>query len=417
MSYKEFSPKQKRVLSWWVPGNGDCGKEALVCDGAVRSGKTMAMGLSFFLWAFSCYSGQRFGVCGKTISSLRRNVLSEILPRLEKMGATWKEKRTENLVIVRFLGRENHFYIFGGRDESSASLIQGITFAGVLLDEVALMPRSFVEQACARCSVAGSRLWFNCNPAGPSHWFYKEWILGAEKRNCLRLHFTMEDNPSLTEEIRQRYQRLYTGVFYRRYILGQWAQAEGRVYDFFEPEMVKKAPEGPFDKWYVSCDYGTVNPTSMGLWGLSKGVWYRVQEFYFASRERQRQMTDEEYAEALANLVGERSVTAVIVDPSAASFIEVLKRKGWRVKKADNDVLAGVRLTSDCLKDGRIVICEGCNDCIREMDEYVWDLSSGSRDRVRKEHDHAMDDMRYFVSTVLGSKTVGFAACSVERRR
>ena len=417
MSYNSFSPKQKRVLSWWVPGNMDCGKEAIVCDGAVRSGKTMAMGLSFFLWAFSCYSGQRFGVCGKTISSLRRNVLSEILPRLEKMGATWKEKRTENLVIVRFLGRENHFYIFGGRDESSASLIQGITFAGVLLDEVALMPRSFVEQACARCSVAGSRLWFNCNPAGPSHWFYKEWILGAEKRNCLRLHFTMEDNPSLTEEIRQRYQRLYTGVFYRRYILGQWAQAEGRVYDFFEPEMVKKAPEGPFDKWYVSCDYGTVNPTSMGLWGLHQGVWYRVQEFYFASRERQRQMTDEEYAEALANLVGKRFVTAVIVDPSAASFIEVLKRKGWRVKKADNDVLGGIRLTSDCLKDGRIVICEGCSDCIREMDEYVWDLSSGSRDRVRKEHDHAMDDMRYFVSTVLGSKTVGFAACSVERRK
>ena len=417
MSYNSFSPKQKRVLSWWVPGNMDCGKEAIVCDGAVRSGKTMAMGLSFFLWAFSCYSGQRFGVCGKTISSLRRNVLSEILPRLEKMGATWKEKRTENLVIVRFLGRENHFYIFGGRDESSASLIQGITFAGVLLDEVALMPRSFVEQACARCSVAGSRLWFNCNPAGPSHWFYKEWILGAEKRNCLRLHFTMEDNPSLTEEIRQRYQRLYTGVFYRRYILGQWAQAEGRVYDFFEPEMVKKVPEGPFDKWYVSCDYGTVNPTSMGLWGLHQGVWYRVQEFYFASRERQRQMTDEEYAEALANLVGKRFVTAVIVDPSAASFIEVLKRKGWRVKKADNDVLGGIRLTSDCLKDGRIVICEGCSDCIREMDEYVWDLSSGSRDRVRKEHDHAMDDMRYFVSTVLGSKTVGFAACSVERRR
>ena len=417
MSYNSFSPKQKRVLSWWVPGNMDCGKEAIVCDGAVRSGKTMAMGLSFFLWAFSCYSGQRFGVCGKTISSLRRNVLSEILPRLEKMGATWKEKRTENLVIVRFLGRENHFYIFGGRDESSASLIQGITFAGVLLDEVALMPRSFVEQACARCSVAGSRLWFNCNPAGPSHWFYKEWILGAEKRNCLRLHFTMEDNPSLTEEIRQRYQRLYTGVFYRRYILGQWAQAEGRVYDFFEPEMVKKVPEGPFDKWYVSCDYGTVNPTSMGLWGLHQGVWYRVQEFYFASRERQHQMTDEEYAEALANLVGKRFVTAVIVDPSAASFIEVLKRKGWRVKKADNDVLGGIRLTSDCLKDGRIVICEGCSDCIREMDEYVWDLSSGSRDRVRKEHDHAMDDMRYFVSTVLGSKTVGFAACSVERRR
>ena len=417
MSYAVFSPKQKRVLNWWVPGNRDCKKEAIVCDGAVRSGKTMAMGLSFFLWAFVCFDGQRFGVCGKTISSLRRNVLSEILPRLEGMGATWKEKRTENLVTVRFLGRENRFYIFGGRDESSASLIQGITFAGILLDEVALMPRSFVEQACARCSVAGSRLWFNCNPAGPSHWFYQTWILEAEKRNCLRLHFTMEDNPSLTKEIRERYERLYTGVFYRRFIQGQWAQAEGRVYDFFEPEMVKPVPQGPFGKWYISCDYGTVNPTSMGLWGECGGVWYRVKEFYFSSRQAQRQMTDEEYASALRNLAGERKITAVIVDPSAASFIEVLRRKGWRVQKADNDVLSGIRLTSDCLKDGRIVICEGCADCLREMDEYVWDLSAGNKDRVKKEHDHAMDDMRYFVSTVLKERTGGFAAMSVERRR
>ena len=417
MGYRAFSRKQRKVLTWWVPGNPDAAKEAIVCDGAVRSGKTLAMGLGFFLWAMSCFSGQRFGVCGKTISSLRRNVLSEILPRLEAMGATWKERRTENLVTVRFLGRENRFYIFGGRDESSASLIQGITFAGVLLDEVALMPRSFVDQACARCSVAGSRLWFNCNPEGPNHWFYKTWILEAEKRNCLRLHFTMEDNPSLTEDIRERYRRLYTGVFYRRYILGQWAQAEGRVYDFFGPEMVAAVPKGQFEKWYVSCDYGTVNPTSMGLWGKKGGSWYRVKEFYFNSREEQRQMTDEEYAGELKNLVGERVVTTVIVDPSAASFMEVLRRRGWRVQKAVNDVLSGIRLTSDCLKDGRIVICQGCEDCIKEMDEYVWDLSAGAKDRVKKEHDHAMDDMRYFVSTVLGRQQgTEFVACAVARK-
>ena len=417
MGYERFSPKQRRVLSWWMPGNPDSGFEAIVCDGAVRSGKTLAMGLSFFLWGMVCFNGKRFGVCGKTIASLRRNVLSEILPRLEGLGATWKERRTENVVTVRFRGHENQFYIFGGRDESSASLIQGITFAGILLDEVALMPQSFVDQACARCSVAGSRLWFNCNPAGPSHWFYKSWILEAEQRNCLRLHFTMEDNPSLTEAIRQRYQRLYTGVFYRRFILGQWAQAEGRVYDFFEPEMVQPVPDGPWDQWYISCDYGTVNPTSMGLWGLQGGIWYRVKEFYFNSRAAMRQMTDEEYARELKTLAGSRSIVAVIVDPSAASFIEVLRRRGWRVQKADNDVLAGIRLTSDALKEGRIVICEGCNDCIREMDEYVWDLSSGAKDRVKKEHDHAMDDMRYFVSTVLGKRGEGFTACAVERRR
>jgi len=317
---------------------------------------------------------------------------------------------------VRFLGRENQYYIFGGRDESSASLIQGITFAGILLDEVALMPQSFVEQACARCSVAGSRLWFNCNPAGPSHWFYRTWILEAEKRNCLRLHFTMEDNPSLTEAIRQRYQRLYTGVFYRRFILGQWAQAEGRVYDFFEPEMAGKVPER-CDKWYISCDYGTVNPTSMGLWGRSGITWYRVKEFYFNSRKEMRQMTDEEYARELEKLAEGRNITAVIVDPSAASFIEVLRRHGWRVQKASNDVLSGIRLTSDCLKAGKIVICEGCEDCLRELEEYVWDLTSANKDKVRKEHDHAMDDMRYFVSTVLGEKQSSFMACTVERKQ
>ncbi len=417
MSGLRFSPKQRRVLTWWMPGNADADREAIICDGAVRSGKTLAMGLSFFLWASLCFSDKGFGVCGKTIGSLRRNVLSEVLPKLEELGAVWREKRTENLLILRLFGHENRFYIFGGRDEGSADLIQGITFAGILLDEVALMPRSFVEQACARCSVAGSRLWFNCNPAGPEHWFYKQWILEAQKRNCLRLSFTMEDNPSLTERIRNRYQRLYSGVFYRRFVLGQWVQAEGRVYDFFGPDMVAAPPAEPMEAYYVSCDYGTVNPTSMGLWGCRDGVWYRIREFYFDSRTKMRQMTDAEYARALGELVGERKVKAVIVDPSAASFIEVLRREGYRVLKAKNDVLAGIRLTADRLKTGKVVICETCADCLREMDCYVWDRRGGGQDRVKKEHDHAMDDMRYFVSTVLGEESGGFAVCTVARRR
>ena len=411
----EFSAKQRRVLTWWMPGSPDCHKEAIVCDGAVRSGKTLAMGLGFFLWAMSCFRSQKFGICGKTIGSLRRNVLSEILPKLEALGATCQEKRTENLVILKLWGRENRFYTFGGRDESSASLIQGITFAGILLDETALMPRSFVEQACARCSVAGSRLWFNCNPEGPEHWFYKTWILEAEKRNCLRLQFTMEDNPSLTEAIRERYRRLYTGVFYQRYILGQWVQAEGRVYDFFTPDMLRSAPEGCQD-WHISCDYGTVNPTSMGLWGRKGESWYRVAEFYFDSRREKRQMTDGEYADALEALAGGRRLRGVIVDPSAASFIEVLRRRGIPVRKAKNDVLSGIRLTSDCLKSGKLVICDTCPDCIRELGEYLWE-PGGGKDRVRKEHDHAMDDMRYFAATVLGASAPVFAAQSVERRR
>ncbi len=410
-----FSPKQKTVLTWWMEGSPYYEKEAILCDGAVRSGKTLAMGMGFFLWAMHSFNGRNFGICGKTISSLRRNVLTEVGPKLQALGIEWQEKRSDNLIVVRYRGRENRFYIFGGLDESSASLIQGITFAGVLLDEVALMPRSIVEQACARCSVAGSRIWFNCNPAGPSHWFYKEWVLAAGEKNCLRLHFTMKDNPGLTKAIRQRYERLYSGVFYKRYVLGQWAQAEGRVYDFFTDIMVGPAPGYCF-QWYIYFDYGTVNPTSMGLWGRSGNVWYRVKEFYFDSRKEMRQMTDDEYAAALEGLAGGREITAVIVDPSAASFMEVLRRKGWRVQKANNDVLSGIRMTSDALKNGKIVICQVCRDCLREMEEYVWDLSDGTKDKVKKEHDHAMDDMRYFVSTVLGKRDMGFVACSVERK-
>ena len=414
MTGMQFSEKQRRVISWWMPGNADAGKEAIFCDGAVRSGKTLAMGLGFFLWAMNSFTDKKFGICGKTVEAVRRNVLSEVMPWMENLGCSWKEKRSENLLILKMGGKENRFYLFGGFDEGAANLIQGITFAGVLLDEAALMPRSFVEQACARCSVAGSRLWFNCNPAGPGHWLYREWVLEAEKRNCLRLHFTMEDNPSLTEEIRQRYRRLYSGVFYKRFVLGQWVQAEGRVYDFFTEEMVGTSPE-TCEKWYISCDYGTVNPMSMGLWGRCGTVWYRVEEFYFDSRKEQRQMTDGEYAKALEKLADGKPITAVIVDPSAASFLEVLRRQGWRVRKAKNDVLSGIRMTSDCLKNGKIVICRGCTDCLREMEEYVWDRSSGG-DRVKKTHDHAMDDMRYFVSTVLGEEKCGFVACTVERK-
>ena len=410
-----FSPKQKVVLKWWMPGSPYCHKDAIFCDGAVRSGKTLAMGLGFFLWAQSCFEGKKLAICGKTVEGVRRNLLSEVLPLLEDLGAVWKENRGQNRVTMRFLGRENVYYLFGGLDERSASRIQGITLAGVLLDEAALMPRSFVEQACARCSVEGSRLWFNCNPEGPGHWLYKEWVLKAEEKNCLRLSFAMEDNPSLTEAVRRRYERLYSGVFYRRFVLGQWVQAEGRVYDFFCQAMVKAAPEG-CDKWYISCDYGTVNPTSMGLWGRKRGVWYRVKEFYFDSRREMRQMTDQEYADALEKLAGERKITAVIVDPSAASFMEVLRRGGWRVRKANNEVLSGIRLTANLLKNGKMVICDTCRECLREMESYVWDLSS-PQERVKKENDHAMDDMRYFASTVLGEKGSTVSAWAVDRRR
>ena len=385
------------MLSWWQREDW----EAIICDGAVRSGKTFSMGVSFFLWAQARFDGKQFGLCGKTIVSLRRNLLTELVPYLRRIGMSIREKRSENLLIVRFAGHENRFLLFGGRDESSAALIQGSTLAGVLLDETVLMPRSFVEQAIARCSVPGSRLWFNCNPENPGHWFYREWILKAKARRALYLHFTMEDNPALSPRIRARYRNAYSGVFYRRFVLGEWTAAQGLVYDFFDRERdAADVPEGSFEEWRISVDYGTANPASFGLWGKKNAVWYRVAEYYYDSRKAGRQRTDEEYAEALERLAGERTIRRVIVDPSAASFIEVLRRRGFQVVRANNDVADGIRVTSDLLKKRRIVICRTCGDCLREMELYCWD-ERGGRDAPRKENDHAMDDIRYFVTTVI----------------
>ena len=374
------------------------------------------MGLSFFLWAMACFDGRQFGLCGKTIHSLRRNLLAELVPYLRRLGFDCRERRSENLLAVRLGGHENRFLLFGGRDESSAALIQGSTLAGVLLDEAALMPRSFVEQAIARCSVADSRLWFNCNPENPQHWFYREWILRARERRVLYLHFTMEDNPALTPRIRARYRNAYSGIFYRRFVLGEWTAAQGRVYDFFDRDRDSvPVPEGPFLEWRISADYGTANPASFGLWGRQGEIWYRVGEYYYDSRREGYQKTDAEYVEDLKRLAGGRKIARIIVDPSAASFIEALRREGFAVRRANNDVADGLRVTADLLKQRRLRICDTCGDCLREIELYCWG-AEGQRDAPKKEQDHAMDDMRYFAMDAAADFRGGFAATWVERR-
>lgn len=414
-SFTPFSPKQLQVLNWWCEESEHKDKIGIICDGAVRSGKTLCMTLSFVLWAFYRFSDSDFAVCGKTITSLRRNVITPIIPVLRQMGFTVTEKLSANLVYISFGGKQNRFYLFGGRDESSSSLIQGITLSGVMLDEVALMPKSFTQQAIARCSVDGSRLWFNCNPENPHHWFYKEWIKKCREKNCLYLHFLMSDNPSLTDEIRERYKKLYSGVFYERFIEGKWVCTDGLVYPFFKEGVHTYSKEiGGFSQFFISCDYGTVNPCSMGLWGEKDRIWYRISEFYHDSRAKGFQMTDSEYYEKLCSLAGNRKISAVIVDPSAASFIECIRRGGkFKVIPAKNDVAYGIRKVSEFLKSGKIKIHTSCTDAIREFSLYRWDESAG-KDAPKKENDHAMDDIRYFVTTHK-SEDGGFFALSAPR--
>lgn len=414
MTFKSFSKKQLKVLTWWCPSCSSSKFDAVICDGAVRSGKTLCMFLSFIFWGVSCHSGGSLAVCGKTVTSLRRNIISPMLPVLRSLGFQCELVSSRGQITIKYKNAKITLWMFGGRDESSAALIQGMTLCGVLLDEVALMPRSFVDQALARCSVEGSRFWFNCNPDNPSHWFYREWILKAKEKNALYLHFTMQDNPSLSKKTVARYEKLYSGAFYERYVKGLWVANYGLVYpDFGEKDCV--TPPSDCKKYYISCDYGTVNPSSFGLWGFSGGVWYRLREYYYDSKKRGAQLTDEEYYRELEKLAAGLNISAVICDPSAASFITLIRRRGrFRVIPAKNDVIDGIRRTADALKNGKIKICSGCNDIIREFLLYRWD-DSAARDSPRKENDHAMDDMRYFVSTVVFSGSARHIAATSKR--
>lgn len=401
MRYEHLSRKQRTAMLWWCsPATEDF--DAVILDGAVRSGKTLAMTVGFVLWSMARFQNQTFALCGKTVKSLRRNVTGHLAAWLgESFQVT--EHRSDDRITISHRGVSNEYLLFGGQHEASADLIQGVTLAGAMLDETVLMPRSFVEQALARCSVPGSKLFFSCNPASPGHWFYREWILQAEQRNALYLHFTLEDNPGLDPAIRERYARMYTGAFHRRYVLGEWCAAQGLVYPFSREDVIsEEIPSEPVS-WYISVDYGTRNPCSMGLWALEErtGRAFRVRESYYDSRKTGQQRTDSEHYAALCRLAGDKPISAVVVDPSALSFITLIRREGrFPVRKAVNDVLWGIRTVGEYLKSGRIKLHPCCRDALEELEQYRWDEAADG-DRPVKEQDHAMDDMRYFAMTVL----------------
>ena len=376
--------------------------DAIICDGAIGSGKTVFMMLSFVDDAMRRYNNQRFGICGKTVDSTVKNIIMPYLSLVyakKKYNIQWK--RTDKMLVVSKGNITNYFEIFGGKDESSFALIQGRTLAGVLIDEVALIPRSFVEQALARCSVDGSKLWFNCNPASPQHWFYTEWVCKPKEHNALRLRFLLEDNPSLSQRIIDRYKSMYTGVFYNRYVLGEWCVAEGLVYDFGEDNIIDEIPKN--GEYYISVDYGTLNPFSAGLWCVLGDKATRIKEFYYDGRKKGIQRTDEEYCDNIEELAKGYNIHQVIVDPSAASFITALRRRNFSVRKANNDVLDGIRRTAVYLKNGNVKIHRSCADSIAEFGLYRWDDKATS-DTVIKENDHAMDEIRYFCNTIMKNK-------------
>ncbi len=420
-----FSLKQKQILTWWCEGSPYKDFKGIICDGAIRAGKTVPMALSFVFWAMDTFDGQNFAMCGKSIGSFHRNVWMWLKPVLMIRGYRIKEVRTgpEKHVEIRFRGKLNLFYFFGGKDESSQDLIQGITLAGILFDEVALMPESFVNQGTGRCSVEGAKIWFNCNPDSPTHWFKTNWLDMAANKKMLHLHFIMDDNPSLSQETKDDYKSRYTGVFFQRFILGLWVMAQGAIYRdawseeiLFDDNDVKPGfRNNPVYRRYIFIDYGTVNPmVFLDVIDDGKILWV-VNEYYYDSRKTNIEKTDGQYADDLEKFIaeaGERAInpTFIIIDPSAASFKTELRNRSFMTKltietiNADNEVLDGIRMVSSMLHRRLIRIHKRCEKLKDELLSYVWDdkaIQKGMKERPIKLNDHGPDALRYGVKTLI----------------
>lgn len=390
-----YSKRQRELLRLWQRGEL---KRINLLEGSVRSGKTW---VSLVLWAFWVSSSPEEGcylMAAKTLGTLRRNCLELLVSLVGAQNFTYSLSRKEG----RLFGRR--IFLEGAGDARAENKIRGMTLHGAYCDELTLFPKDFFAMLLSRISAPGAKLFATTNPDSPDHWLMTDYISRREELNLLVERLLIEDNSFLDSSYVESLKREYTGVFYDRYILGLWTRAEGLVYPMFDEarHITQELPEG--GQWYISVDYGTANPCSMGLWCVSDGGAVRVKEYYYSSRadqNRGQQKTDEEYYWELEQLAGDRNIRSVVVDPSAASFIETIRRhRRFRVRGADNRVLDGIRLVASLLGEGKLLVHSSCRDWLREVRAYSWE-EQGCSDRVVKEFDHAMDDTRYFCSTVL----------------
>ena len=376
----------------------------VLADGAIRSGKTVAMILSFLMWSLTVFSGRDFILAGVTSGALRRNVLMPMFSMLEALRIPYEWKRGEGRVSIG----QNRYYLFGADKDNAQDKLQGMTAAGAYADEAALFPRSFIDQMIGRCSVQGSRIFMNCNPNGAYHYIKTDFIDRAGEIGLYRLHFTMDDNLTLSPEIRESYARSFAGVFYRQYILGEWVSAEGAVYPMWDDrENTFTAEEAAglglrYMRRFCAVDYGTANPcVFLDVRDDGRTFWI-VNEYYWDSAARKRQKTDAEYADDLADFLGGDRNAQIIVDPAAASFKAELRNRGFRVQDARNEVREGIATTA-VLIGGRQVRAdrERCPCLLREIHGYLWDSKARMRGEERpvKDHDHAMDALRYLCQT------------------
>lgn len=413
MIFQPLAEKSRLVLA-----NSTATIEAY--EGAVRSGKTITSLMALLRFCRTGPAGD-VAMVGRTERTVYRNL---IVPLTQMIG-TRRAQYNRGTGILTLLGRTMH--VIGANNEAAVSKIQGMTLAGLYLDEAATLPESFFNMATTRLSISGAKMWLTCNPAGRNHWLKKSWLDKAslwidrhgvihvnDSDATMRVHrytFTIEDNPYLALEFVQRLKASYTGVWYRRFILSEWTNAEGAIFDMWDPtrHVVPWSDLPKMDRLYaVGLDYGTTNATAGLLLGSSGERLYLVDEWRHDVRAGQATWTDGQLSKGLRDWMAgthtphaaEPPIEWVIVDPSAASFRQQLRADGvTRVMSADNAVLDGIRSVATQLTSGRLQVSDRCRGFIDEAPGYAWDPKATEKgeDRPLKSDDHSLDGGRYAI--------------------
>lgn len=396
--YCDFSPKQLDVLEVELP-------RITILEGSVRSGKTIVSIIKWGLYVASCPENAKFLMIGVTADTLYRNVISDLIDIFGQENAQYVDG------VLTLFGRT--VYCVGARDKGAEKRIRGMTVSGCYIDEVTQIPKNVVDQAILRCSKGAGRLIWTTNPDSPFHWCYTEYVgneAAIASGRVAVFHFVMADNYALSEEYKADVAAGFTGLWYKRMVLGLWVIAEGVIYDGFSLDVQGFDDEDEpkrFDVERVALDYGTQNPFhALRIGTLKGGSWVR-DEWRYCGRDEQRQMTDGEYAEALEKWLGPGCHSLeIIVDPSATSFIAEMKKRGFRrIKHAANDVADGIRVTSQRFAGKKLrVHRKRCPYLVKELGTYAWDPKAALRgeDAPIKEHDHGPDALRYHEFTLYG---------------
>lgn len=388
-----------------------------IWSGAVRSGKTIASLVAFVIALDAAPSSGLIVIVGRSLQTIERNIIEPLQD--PALFGPWAGKvhHTRGATTAVMFGRTVH--LIGASDARAEGRIRGATICLALADEATLLPEGFFNQLLARLSVPGARLLATTNPDGPGHWLRRNFLLRQRELKLGAWQFTLNDNPSLAPDYVEALKAEYVGLWYRRFIDGEWCAAEGAIFDMFDEQVHVVDILPPIRSWLCAAiDYGTTNPLHTVLLGIgADSNLYAVNEWRYDSKQQRRQMTDAEYTQRIRAWLQEVPVPAsrradgtwlrgvqphyIVVDPSAASLRTQLHREGLNPVAGNNAVLDGIRTVSSLFAANRLKISRDCPQLIAELPGYSWDDTAAAKgdDKPIKVADHGVDALRYAVMT------------------